>query len=161
VSKRYVIALVAALAAAATLVSAAAAGTGVQATPPGKAAWPDREFLVALPSGQRVDSSRFRVLENGKPVLGTNVAPASAVAGALGFALVIDTSDSMKGAPIRGAMTAARAFAARRNVNQRLALVTFDASNTLALPFTGWRSGLSGHESGIPISSPTRRLFQP
>jgi len=88
-------------------------------------------------SGQRVDSSRFRVLENGKPVLGTNVAPASAVAGALGFALVIDTSDSMKGAPIRGAMTAARAFAARRNVNQRLALVTFDASNTLALPFTG------------------------
>jgi len=137
VSKRYVIALVAALAAAATLVSAAAAGTGVQATPTGKAAWPDREFLVALPSGQRVDSSRFRVLENGKPVLGTNVAPASAVAGALGFALVIDTSDSMKGAPIRGAMSAARAFAARRNVNQRLALVTFDASNTLALPFTG------------------------
>jgi tight adherence protein B len=135
VSKRFVIALVAALAAAATLVSAAAAGTGVQVTPTGKAAWPDREFVVALPSGQRVDSSRFTVLENGKPVLGTGVSPATALAG--GVALVIDASESMKGPPIRGAMYAARAFAARRNVNQRLALVTFNASNTLALPFTG------------------------
>jgi tight adherence protein B len=135
VSKRFVIALVAALAAAATLVSAAAAGTGVQVTPTGKAAWPEREFVVALPSGQRVDSSRFRVLENGKPVLGTSVSPASALAG--GVALVIDASDSMKGAPIRGAMYAARAFAARRNVNQRLALITFNSSNNLVLPFTG------------------------
>jgi tight adherence protein B len=135
VSKRFVIALVAALAAAATLVSAAAAGTGVQLTPTGKAAWPEREFVVALPSGQRVDAARFRVLENGKPVLGTSVSPASALAG--GVALVIDASDSMKGAPIRGAMYAARAFAARRNVNQRLALLTFNSSNSLVLPFTG------------------------
>jgi tight adherence protein B len=134
-NKRFVIALVAALAAAAAFVSAAAAGTGVQLTPTGKAAWPDREFVVALPSGQRVAPSRFTVLENGKPVLGTSVSLASTLAG--GVALVIDASDSMKGAPIRGAMYAARAFAARRNVNQRIALVTFNASNTLALPFTG------------------------
>jgi tight adherence protein B len=97
--------------------------------------WPDREFVVALPSGQRVDAARFRVLENGKPVLGPSVSPASALAG--GVALVIDASESMKGAPIRGAMYAARAFAARRNVNQRLALITFNSSNRLELPFTG------------------------
>src|SRR5262249_8722899 len=40
------------------------------------------------------------------------------------------------GAPIRGAINAARAFAARRNVNQKLALVTFNSSNDLAMPFT-------------------------
>jgi tight adherence protein B len=148
VSKRFVIALVAALAAAATLVSAAAAGTGVQVTPTGKAAWPDREFVVALPSGQRVESSRFKVLENGKPVLGTSVLPASALAG--GVALVIDASDSMKGAPIRGAMYAARAFAARRNVNQQLALVTFNASNRLALPFTASQPKIEGALSKTP-----------
>jgi tight adherence protein B len=140
VSKRSVIALVAALAAAATLAAAAAAGTGVQVTPSDKAAWPDRELVVALPSGQRVDPSRFKVLENGKPVLGASVSPASATAGTFGVALVIDTSDSMRGAPIRGAISAARAFAARRNVNQRLALITFNSSNRLALPFTGSQS---------------------
>src|SRR5262249_44007728 len=94
-------------------------------------------FVVALPSGQRVEASRFKVLENGKPVLGTTVEPASAVAGTSGVALVIDASNSMRGGPIRGAMYAARAFAARRNVNQRLALMTFNSSTNLALPFTG------------------------
>ncbi len=131
--KPQVIALAAALVAAAALSEAAAAGPTVQVTPTGKAAWPDRALVVTLPSGQRIQSSRFNVLENGKPVLGAKVIPA---AGNFGVALVIDASDSMHGAPIRGAMYAARAFAARRNVNQRLALVTFNSSNNLPLPFT-------------------------
>jgi tight adherence protein B len=108
----------------------------VQVTPTGKAAWPDRALVVTLPSGQRVVPSRFTVLENGKPVLDPSVVPASEAGGTFGAALVIDASNSMAGAPIRGAMTAARTFAARRNVNQRLALVTFNSSNDLALPFT-------------------------
>src|SRR5262249_10081342 len=105
--------------------------------PTGKASWPDRAIVVTLPSGQRVVPSRFKVLENGKPVLGQTVVPASQAGGSFGAALVIDASNSMHGAPIRGAINAARAFAARRNVNQRLALVTFNSSNRLALPFTG------------------------
>jgi tight adherence protein B len=150
VSKRLLIALAAALAAAATLVTAAAAGRAVQVTPTGKAAWPNRELVVTLPAGQRVVASRFAVHENGKPVLGTNVVPASAVAGTFGVALVIDTSDSMHGAPIRGAMYAARAFAARRNVNQGLALLTFNSSNRLALPFTRSQSKIDAALSGTP-----------
>ena len=39
----------------------------VQVTPTGKAAWPDRALVVTLSSGQRILSSRFNVLENGKP----------------------------------------------------------------------------------------------
>jgi len=136
VSKRLVIAVSAVLTAAAALAAAAAAAPGVQVTPTGKVAWPDRALVITLRSGQRIQPSQVRVLENGKPVLGASVVPASAVPGSFGVALVIDASESMHGGPIRGAMYAARAFAARRNVNQRLALVTFNSSDNLAMPFT-------------------------
>jgi len=76
------------------------------------------------------------VLENRRPVLGSRIVPASAVRGSFGAMLVIDTSESMRGAPIRGAMGAARAFAARRNVNQQLSMLAFNSSNELLLPFT-------------------------
>jgi tight adherence protein B len=137
VNRRFVIALAAALTAAAFLArGAAAVGPAVQVTPTGKASWPDRSLVITLQSGQRIQPSRVRVLENGKPVLGPHVVPASAISGSFGAALVIDASDSMHGAPIRGAMDAARTFASRRNVNQRLALVTFNASDRLPLSFT-------------------------
>ena len=136
-NRRFVIALAAVLAAAAALAATAAAGSGVQVTPTGNATWPDRALVATLASGQRIEPSRFKVLENGKPVLDQSVVPASSAGGSFGAALVIDASDSMHGAPIRGAMTAARTFAARRNVNQQLALVTFNTPNNLVLPFTG------------------------
>ena len=137
-TRRLVIALAAAVAAAAALAgSAAAAGPSVQITPTGKATWPDRALVVTLSSGQRILPSRFSVLENGKPVLDPNVVPASAAGGTFGAALVIDSSLTMRGAPLRGALYAARAFAARRNVNQRLAVITFNGSDKLVLPFTG------------------------
>jgi tight adherence protein B len=106
--------------------------------------------VVTLPSGQRVEPSRFTVLENGKPVLDPNVVPASAAGASFGAALVIDASNSMHGRPIRGAMIAARAFAARRNVNQRLALITFNASNELAMPFTGSQKKIAEGLSRTP-----------
>jgi tight adherence protein B len=149
-SKRFVIALAAALAVAASLVGAATAARGVQVTPTGQAVWPDRQLVVTLPTGQRIDPTAFTVLENGKPVLGTRVLPASATAGTFGAALVIDASDSMRGGPIRGAMYAARAFAARRNVNQKLALVTFNSSDDLALPFTGSQKRIDRALSSTP-----------
>jgi tight adherence protein B len=133
VKKRLAFVLAAGLLAAAALVQAGSAARGVQLAPTGKAVWPDREIVVSLPSGQRIQSSRFTVRENGKPVLGPRVLPAS---GSVGTILVIDASNSMRGAPIRGAVDAARTFASRRNVNQRLALLTFNSSNNLQLPFT-------------------------
>jgi tight adherence protein B len=149
VIKRLVIALAAVLAAAAALAATAAAGSGVEVTPTGNASWPDRELVVALPSGQRVKASRFKVLENGKPVLGTTVVPLSAK-GTSGTILVLDASLTMKGAPIRGAVDAARAFAARRNVNQRLAVLTFNRSNDLVLPFTDSEAKIQRALSQVP-----------
>jgi tight adherence protein B len=136
VKQRLPIASAAALVAAAALIQAATAAPGIQLIPTQKAVWPGRGFVVSLRSGQRIQPSRFTVLENGRPVLGARVLPASAVRGSFGAMLVIDTSNSMRGAPIRGAMDAARAFAARRNLNQRLSLLAFNSSNELLLPFT-------------------------
>ena len=133
--RRLVIALATALSVAAATVQAAAAAPAVQLSSTGRAVWPVRELVVSLRAGQRVLPSRFKVLENGQPVLGTKVVPASAV-GTFGAILVIDTSNSMHGAPIRGAVDAARAFAARRNVNQRIAVLAFNSSSELVLPFT-------------------------
>lgn len=134
--KRLAIALAGALLAAAAIVQSTTAAPSVQLIPTGKAVWPDRGFVVSLRAGQRIQSSQFTVLENGRPVLDARVVPASAVRGSFGAMLVVDTSNSMRGAPIRGAMDAARAFAARRNANQRLSLLAFNSSNELVLPFT-------------------------
>ena len=113
----------------------AAAASGVEVAPTGMATWPNRELIVSLPSGQRVQGNRFTVRENGQPVLGQSVGPATAQ-GTFGAILVIDTSNSMHGAPIKGAIDAARTFAAQRNVNQRLAVLTFNSSTHQVLPFT-------------------------
>jgi tight adherence protein B len=143
VKQRLAIVLVTAVVAAAAVVDAGAAAPQVQLISTGKAVWPDRGYVLSLRSGQRIQSSRFTVLENGQPVLGPTVQPASAVRGSFGAMLVIDTSNSMRGAPIRGAMDAARAFAARRNVNQRLSLLAFNSSNQLVLPFTPSQTRIS------------------
>jgi tight adherence protein B len=137
VRKRLVFALAALVAAGSAAQAASATPPAVQLTPTGKAVWPDRELVISFRSGQRILPDRFKALENGQPVLRPRVVPASAVQGNFGTMLVIDTSDSMQGAPIRGAIDAARAFAAQRNVNQRIAVLVFNSSNELLMPFTG------------------------
>jgi tight adherence protein B len=149
VKRRLAIAFAAALSAAAATVQTAAAAPAVQLTSTGRAVWPVRELVVSLRAGQRVQPSRFKVLENGQPVLGAKVVPASAV-GTSGAILVIDASLTMGGAPIRGAVDAARAFAARRNVNQRLAVLTFNTSNELVLPFTSSEAKIKQALTRVP-----------
>jgi tight adherence protein B len=121
---------VAALAAAATAADvriAEAAGTG----------FPQRTWVVSLPAGERVQPSQVKVSENGHGVVGLKVEPTSTNGNqSTGTALVIDASDSMKGGAIHGALKAARGFAAQRNVDQRLAVVTFNASTDVASSFT-------------------------
>src|SRR5207237_8206060 len=99
--------------------------------------------------GQRIQPPQCEALENGKRVRGAKVVPAS-VQGPFGAILVIDTSNSMHGAPIRGAVDAARAFAARRNVNQRIAVLAFNSSNELVLPFTSSQERIRGALSHAP-----------
>jgi len=126
--------------AAAAFGTAAAAGAGggvVQLTEARGASFPNRAFVLSLPSDHVLSSDSVEVTENGNSVIDVSVLPASAVSkNTFGVVLILDASESMAGAPLRNAVAAARAFAAKRNPNQQLALVTFKGAQTVALPFT-------------------------
>jgi tight adherence protein B len=128
------LAIVAALVLAST---AAAQGGDGTLTAAGNPRFPERAFVLTLPEAARLDPSTVKVLENGKPVSDLTVVPASAAgANEFGVVLAIDTSNSMRGAAIEGAMEAARTFAAHRNPRQQLAIVTFSDGTGVLLPFT-------------------------
>ena len=97
---------------------------------------PERAFVLSLDKKQAIPAGALAVTENGVQVANATVSPASALGGqGIGTVLLIDASNSMRGAPIAGAMRAARAFAAR-NPNQPLAVVVFNDNVATVLPFT-------------------------
>jgi tight adherence protein B len=120
------------LAALASLVFAPAAlAAGATITRAGQLPFPDRQYVLSLPSAKKINPSEVQVRENGKAVASPSVLPASAAnSRSLGVVLVIDTSRSMKGTPITAAFAAARAFAAHRNPQQQLGIVTFNGTAT-------------------------------
>ena len=112
---RFVLASAAVVAAAAALVSAATAATDLPLRELGGARFPDRAFLLSLPEPVALGPEEVTVRENGEPVEGLTVLPASAAgAGEFAVVLVIDASESMRGDAIEGALDAARAFAETR-----------------------------------------------
>ena len=114
----------------------ALADGGLQLTRVGKPRFPDRTYALTLPAGSSVAAQRVRIEENGRPVAGQAVSPASRAAEKLGVVLVIDASRSMSGQPIQDAMEAARTFARRRNPIQPMGVVTFNSAVTTLLPLT-------------------------
>jgi tight adherence protein B len=155
------VAWIAAVVAALVLASTATSGgTGGSLTQAGSPRFPERAFVLTLPEAARLDPSSVRVLENGKPVADLSVVPASA-AGEDEFAvvLVIDTSNSMRGNAIAGAMEAARTFAAHRNVRQQLAIVTFDKETSVLLPFTADGTRIAAALGGTPPLSGGTHLY--
>ena len=130
------LALVAALAAIGAYPAAAADDTsGPQIVEAGTALFPDRAYVLTLPSkpSSALTAKDVKVTENGKPVQNLSVL-SSASAEGIGTVLMIDASNSMRGS-IGSAMAAARAFAAR-NPGQPLSVVFFNARPTVALPLT-------------------------
>jgi tight adherence protein B len=143
VRKRFGISLAGALTVAAIFVAAGTAASPIRVTEAGGSVFPERSLILSLPSGQRLKESGVTVKENDHGVVGLSVVPAGTAGGVqTGTVLAIDASNSMRGAPIDGAIDAARAFAARRNVNQRLAVITFNASTNVTVPFTTSQSAI-------------------
>jgi tight adherence protein B len=137
--RRTFIALTAA--AALTVLSAAAAGaepaSGLHLRPTGGTVFPERAYVLSLPSEAFIAPGAVVVRENGKVVKGVTVVPAStAQSGQFGVVLVIDASDSMHGDAILGATAAARAFAANRQPQQSFAIVTFNSEPHVVLPLS-------------------------
>ena len=80
------------------------------------------------------NTSKLDVTENGQAVSGLAVAPpGGSKSGAI---LLIDASNSMKGAPIQNAMAAARAFLAERKKDLPVAIVVFGPDDTVLSDFT-------------------------
>ena len=109
--------VVAALALVAAMVAAAApvahAASGAQLTEASGATFPAKTFVLTLPDRRDLRPNDVSLSENGQDVEGLRIVPGDAAgAKTFGTVLVIDTSESMRGAPIAAAMAAARGFAA-------------------------------------------------
>jgi tight adherence protein B len=136
------LALVAIVASIAAFPAAGADEGGVQIVEAGTALFPDRAYILTLPTKPEsaLTTADVKVTEDGKPVKNLAVL-SSASADGIGTVLLIDASNSMK-TSIQSAMQAARAFAAR-NPGQPLSVVFFNAKPTVALRFTTDRAAIN------------------
>ena len=152
--RRFAATWLAAVAALATLASSAAAEDELRLTPAGGARFPDRAYVLGLPTGTPLGQADVVVRENGEPVDNVNVVPARAAGtGQFAVVLVIDASNSMRGDAIEGAVEAARAFAAQRAGNQMMAVVMFNKKSTVTLPFTTDQEKINAVLSTTPALS--------
>jgi tight adherence protein B len=129
---------------ASALLAAVLAGGALAAAPGGMklieargTAFPVRTFVLSLPNSRALTAGDVQVSENGGPVADLTVVPASQTSKrTFGVVLVVDASDSMAGVAISKAVAAERAFAARRNPNQQLAVIAFSNTARVVLPLT-------------------------
>jgi tight adherence protein B len=144
------LAVAATLALAAT-VGAAADSSGISITP-ATSTFPTKSFVLSLPSKAAINASKVKVTENGAPVTGLQVVPESAGGAAkFGVAVLLDASDSMRGAPIAAAMNATRAFVARRSSGQELSFVTFNSKANVVVPLTTSSSDIAAAVDHAPV----------
>jgi tight adherence protein B len=156
--------VLAALSALAACVLAASAAGAAERQPriaeAAGAGFPDRTYVLSLPAKRRLSVADVRVTENGTPVRGVALlAPDAAAVRQFAVVLAVDTSNSMRGAPIRAAVAAARAFAAQRNPNQRLAIVAFNGAVRVVQPFTADGSAIVAAIGRIPRLAEGTRIY--
>jgi tight adherence protein B len=123
--------------------SALAAGSAkpkvvpLQITSVGRLPFPERGYVIDLPQGAAISASRVHISENGIDIGRGEFTFAALSASNVSSAtmLAIDASDSMTGAPERGAIAAAKTFVAQRRGNQEVGVVTFNGGvNVLQTP---------------------------
>jgi tight adherence protein B len=136
--RRYsLIGFAAAVLALAGLASTATAANSIRLVEAGQSHFPFRSYVLTLPKAQPLPLSSLQVTENGTLVRNLSVVSAQAAKESqFGVVLAIDASQSMRGKPIAAAMAAARAFAAHRNPNQQLGVITFNGSVKVLQPLT-------------------------
>jgi len=102
-----------------------------------QANFPERAYVLSLTTRMHLRPGQVRVFENGQPVPNLSVVASEAASTRqFGVVLVIDASQSMEGAPERAALSAARAFAAQRPPTEQLAVITYNVTPKVVLPFT-------------------------
>ncbi len=137
--------------------AAGAVAAGGPTLSPSAAHFPDRVYALTTPSRARLTAADVHVTENGQDVSGLTVtAPGG---GGLSTVLLIDTSNSMRGAPLANAIKAARAFAAQRAANARLGVVFFNKKSTVALSPTRDAAAIRRALSIVPSTAEGTRIF--
>jgi tight adherence protein B len=140
--------LVALLTALAVPAPASAADLGLAETAGTRS--PDRAYVLDLPAPRPITAADVTVRENGELVPGVTVTtPDPASAQHFGVVLAIDASDSMRGAPLTAAVTAAREFVRNRNAAQPVAVVAFAGTVEVLLPFTTDHAAIERALAGI------------
>lgn len=147
------------VAAALCLAVPAAAAAEMRLTPVGHPRYPERAYVLTLPSERSLEPGRFDVTENGSVVADATVSPARESGGDFGVVLVLDTSKSMAGRPIRDAVVAAQALAARRNPDQPLGIVTFNSTTSTLLPLSTDDAAIDGALSSPPPLKPETHVY--
>jgi tight adherence protein B len=101
------------------------------------AEFPDRAWVLTLPERVGLTEADVSLRENGRRVENIDVVPGDAAGPrSFGVVLAIDTSESMHGKAIEGAISAARTYAKQRPTNQQLGLLFFSRTPSVALPMT-------------------------
>lgn len=95
--------------------------------------FPDKTFILALPTRKALRLADLEITENGGAVLSPSLEAPGTTTGAI---LLIDASNSMKGAPIAGAMAAARAFMEVRAPDLPVAVIAYNPEITVLTGFT-------------------------
>ena len=130
----------------------AASGTPLNVSFGNAGRFPLRALLVSAPANNPVTAAAVHVTENGDRVEGLSVTPlATANQGDFGVVLVIDTSQSMAGSPIRQAMLAAQTLAARRSGRQELGVIEFNGTPSSVLPLTSNGAAIKAALSQTPV----------
>jgi tight adherence protein B len=149
-----------ALALACVGAATAAADTGsVSLTPITRLRFPERGFLVSLPTGRQLTPSDVVVHENGEPVGNPSFVPAEKSTARLGTVLVIDTSNSMRGRPLSDAFAAGRQFAAQFSHGEQVGVVTFNDGWNVVQPPTADSAALSSALGKVPVTREGTHIY--
>jgi VWFA-related protein len=141
------------LVALAALVSAAAAATATQ--PPqlveaGGAAYPEKAYILSLPTKESLGPASVRVTENGVPVQGVHVIHQGTAGSQTAVVLAIDASASMQGTAIQDAVSAARAFVSHMTPGEQVAIVTFNNKVNVLQSFTNDKAKVTSALEQLP-----------
>ncbi|CAN5175398.1 hypothetical protein BH09ACT13_BH09ACT13_10090 [soil metagenome] len=119
-------------------------------------AFPDRAYTLQIPERRALGADQLSLTENGGAVTGLAVeAPGTDT----GVILLVDASNSMRGAPIAGAMAAARAFMAQRAGALPVAVIAYNPEITVLSEFTTDKGELAAAVASAPALSEGTHIY--